>query len=115
RVDATVLSKKVDYKHAANGYHYSLKVEYKYLFESKEYVNDKVFLMELMGGRYRYKVNRPADKIIEDLGENVKIYVYPEMPSESVLFCSGIGWYIFVMLIGFILLLYCLVTLINML
>lgn len=115
QTDATVLSKKVEEQ---DGLYLVVKVEFKYLFNGKEYTNNMVYASELTGGIVRRDKNRlprfggPYD-VVEKLQNQITVYVNPENPAQSFIFREGFLIPVFAVLIGIILLFYCLVTFIN--
>jgi hypothetical protein len=113
--NATVLSKKVDYNYSAGGNHFSANVEYQYLFDSKEYINHTVYLVELVSGKSTTRLKSGPEKLILSLPDKIQVYVNPAMPSQSVIFCDGIVLSIFAVVVGLCALFYSLVTFINLL
>lgn len=115
QTEAAVLSKKVE----DQGIYLVVKVEYKYLFGSKEYTNAMVHSSELTGGIMRYKKPVPLYggpyNVVEKLEPQIKVYVNPENPGQSFIFRDGIILPVLAILIGIILLFYCLVKAINFL
>lgn len=101
RVSATILSKEiiVHEKYSSTNSPYGLKVNYSYKINNSEYCGDKVYLVELTGGQVDHMKNT-AEKKINQLEQQMKIYVNPQHPDESVIYCKGIGLYIFVLAVG---------------
>ncbi len=116
QTDATVLSKKVEEQ---DGLYLVVKVEFKYLFNAKEYTNNMVYSSELTGGITRYNKRQPLFggpyNVVEKLENQIKVYVNPENPAQSFIFRDGIILPVLAILIGIILLFYCLVKAINFL
>jgi Protein of unknown function (DUF3592) len=106
RVEAKILSKEVIYDAnliggSSAGSKYTVKTEYQYEFEQKTYTNNKIMLAELLGGRFA-TLEWQAKKIAERITNPIKIYVNPQNPQESVIFCEGITLYFFIALMGFV-------------
>ena len=101
RAEATVLSKSVQLneKSSSGKYHYLVKVEYQYVFNNQSYTNDKLYLAELMGGWSGYRKSA-AEKISNELDDRLKIYVNPQQPDQSVVYCKGIGLYVIMIAMG---------------
>jgi hypothetical protein len=114
KVKATVLTKTVQlHQRTSTRSRYAVKVEYKYSFDSKEYTNNLVYLLELLGGQVNH-MKSSADSIVAKLSDTPNIYVNPANPTQSVIFCKGIALYIFVILMGIFALLYGLLELGNL-
>ena len=106
RVNATVTSKelflhpKVSTSRSPNG----LKVEYVYQVNNGNYTGSKVYLAELAGGQSNH-MKKTAESILSKIGQTMSIYVNPTDPTQSVMFCEGVGLYVFVFCMGIIALL----------
>ncbi|HRE68812.1 MAG TPA: DUF3592 domain-containing protein [Cyclobacteriaceae bacterium] len=111
QTEATVLSKKVEEQ---GGYWY-VRVEFKYLYNSKEYINHMIYSIELTGGSRQFRYEAWAAKAVGKIENQIKVYVNPEDPAQSFIFRDGLFWPAITLLISIILLLYCLVTFINFL
>jgi hypothetical protein len=102
RTEAKVLSKKVENQ---RGY-YAVKVEYKYFFDSIDYIGNTVHAIEFSGGKSQYRYKKGADQVVTKIGEKIIVYVNPDKPSQSFIFRPGIILSVFVVLMGFFALLY---------
>jgi len=103
KLKATVISKKIELhkKVSTKNSPYGVKVEYKYQHNSIEYTNNKVYLVELIGGQTNF-MESSAKKAINEIGDTALIYVNPKDPKESVMFCNGIGMYVIIFFFGII-------------
>lgn len=100
---ATVLEKKIEKRenHSTRA-NYGLFVTYQYEFQTKTYQNDKVFLVELIGGQANHSSPEFAQPYANQITTPFTIYVNPAKPSESVIFRDGIMLYIGIALLGFV-------------
>jgi hypothetical protein len=103
KTEATVLSKSVSMheKYSTRNTPFAVKVEYQYVFNNTPYTNNTVSLAELLGGQVNY-MEKSANKIIDGIKDKTPIFVNPQNPQQSVIFCDGLGLYIIVIFIGFI-------------
>ncbi len=103
RIQATIISKKIELhkKVSSRNSPYAIRVEYRYNFNNKEYINNKVYLAELLGGQANY-MESSAKRVLENIKDTAEIYVDPTDPQRSVLFCTGVGMYFFILFIGMI-------------
>jgi hypothetical protein len=84
---------------AASRARFALSIEYSYRMDQKEYTNHMVFLVELIKGeRAFYK--KDVEKFLNCLNNEMEVFVDPEDPKRSVMFCDGIILYLFVVIIG---------------
>ena len=107
KTEATILSKRVELhkKYSTKNSPYSIKIEYKYLFNGLEYKNNTVDLAELNGGQTNY-MHKTANQAINRIKEIEQIYVNPQRPEQSVVFCNGLSLYVFIALMGLMALIY---------
>jgi hypothetical protein len=114
KTEAIILSKEVKLheKYSTSRSPYAVKVEFAYQFNEIEYKNNKVFLVELLGGQVNH-MEQTANKRIDEIKEKMQVYVNPQNPQQSVLFCEGIGLYIFVGIIGLFALIFGLTNLLS--
>ena len=113
KIEATVLSKKVlkQEKSSTRG-SYGVKVDYSYVFNNQKYTNNKVYLVELSGAQVnQYQSN--AEKVVDKFQDKITIYVNPNQPEQSVIFCDGIILYVFCFIMGLFMFLYGFVTLLT--
>lgn len=101
KVNATIISKKVELhtKVSTKNSPYAVRVEYKYNYNGTEYKNDKVYLVELIGGQTNH-MESAANKKINEIKESETIFVNPKDPQESIMFCNGIVMYVVVFFFG---------------
>ncbi len=100
---ASVLSKKAElHKQTSTAKaQYAVRVEYQYAYQNQSYQNNTVYLVELLNGQANHMESN-AQKIVANIPNPVSIYVNPENPKESVIFCEGIGLYVFIVAMGFV-------------
>ena len=101
RVNATVVSKKAEphKKNSTGRSRYGVLVDYKYNYNNVDYVNNKVYLIELLGGQANH-MESSAKKIVDKIEHTISIYVNQQNPQESVIFCDGILLYVFIIIMG---------------
>jgi hypothetical protein len=102
RINAEVLSKEIYLhpKYSTTRTPYGIKATYRYAVDGSSYTGDKIYLIELAGGQANH-MKHNAESKLKDISSNMSIYVNPDNPKESVLFCEGIGLYLFVFCAGF--------------
>lgn len=101
RVDATVLSKEIilNPKSSSARSPYGLKVVYAFKFNDKEYQGSNVYLVELAGGQANH-MKSTAESKLKKIEGTMSIFVNPNDPSQSVMYCEGFGLYILVFFMG---------------
>ena len=101
KIKVTVISKKIELhkKVSTKNSPYGVKVEYKYDYNNIEYINNKVYLVELIGGQTNF-MESSAQKVVDEIGDTALIYVNPKDAKESVMFCNGIGMYVVIFFLG---------------
>ncbi len=101
-VKASVLSKTIALheRTSASGARYAVKVQYRYSYGQQEYTNATVYLAELLNGQVNHRQSS-AQKVVDGIDSIVSVYVNPENPQQSVLFCTGIALYLFLFVMGF--------------
>lgn len=101
RAEAKVVSKEISIheKYSTTRTPYKLSVTYKYMFNGSEYAGSKIYLAELLGGQANH-MKSDAEKRLERINENMNIYVDPNNPKESVMYCEGVGLYYFILVMG---------------
>lgn len=97
RVIATIISKEVILhpKTSSPRSPYGLKVEYTYQVNNIEYAGQKVDLIELEGGQTNH-MKSTAEKRLTKIDNTALIYINPMDSKQAVMYCEGIGLYIFV-------------------
>lgn len=100
---AIVISKKIELhkKVSVKNAPYAVRVEYKYVVDGNEYLNDKVYLVELLGGQANH-MESSAKKIIDKFRDEIEVRVDPKDPQRSVVFCTGVIMNFFILFIGII-------------
>ena len=98
---ATVLEKKIEKReiHSTRA-NYGLMVTYQYQFKEKVYTNNKVFLVDLVGGQANHSSPEFAQPYADKITNPLTIYVNQDKPDESVIFRDGIMLYIGIALLG---------------
>ena len=103
KTEAIVLSKEVKLheKYSTSRSPYAVKVTYSYLFNNTEYKNNTLYLAELLGGQVNH-MEQSANKRIAEIKDKALIFVNPNNPEQSVMFCEGILLYVLISFIGLI-------------
>lgn len=101
RVEAKVVSKEIalHQKYSTTRTPYKLSATYKYVFNGSEFIGTKIYLAELLGGQANH-MKSDAEKRLERIQENMTIYVDPNNPKESLIYCEGAGLYYFILVMG---------------
>ncbi len=101
RVKAAILS-KVLFLHpkvSTSRSPYGIKVNYTYQVNNTSYNGDKVYLVELAGGQANH-MKTVAENKLNKIEQTMSVYVNPIDPTQSVMFCEGVGLYAFVFCMG---------------
>lgn len=103
RVKAKVISKEmfIHTKYSASRSPYGLKTEYHYTVNETEYSGHLIYLAELAGGQANH-MKSVAENKLKKIESIMTIFVNPADPKQSVMFCEGIGLYVFIFCMGFI-------------
>jgi hypothetical protein len=103
KVIATLIKKEITNRKLANASRANLIVvaSYIYNFNGREYKGKNIFLVELLKGERSF-YRDDAEKFLNKLKPQEDVYVNPEKPEESVMFCEGAGLYILMIIMGFI-------------
>jgi len=103
RVNAKVISKEVfvHEKYSSDRSPYGLRATYEYKFHNLPYMGSKIYLAELAGGQIDH-MKGSAEKKLNSITAEMLVFVNPEKPEESVMYCKGAGLYIFVFVVGLI-------------
>lgn len=106
RVKATILSKEIFLhpKVSSSRSSYGLKVEYNYQVNNSTYTGNKVYLLELIGGKVNH-LRKTAERTLSRINQIIEVYVNPLDSKQSVMFCEGVGLYVFIFFMGIIALL----------
>ena len=101
KVNATVTSKEIflNPKVSSSRSPYGLKVNYKYQIGNSTYTGNKLYLVELIGGQANH-MKSVAENKLNQIADKETVYVNPIDPTQSVMYCNGIGLYIFVFCMG---------------
>lgn len=79
---------------------YGLRVIYTYNYQAQNFAGHHVYLAELVGGQVDF-MKQTAENKLTQIEPVMYVHVNQQQPSESVMYCSGIGLYVFVMIMGF--------------
>ncbi len=101
KVKATVTQKSVIQRKqaAASRAGYKPSIDYSYIYNSKTYSGNKIFLVELIKGERGF-MKHAAEKWLKKINPEIEIYVDPNNPENAVMLCEGITLYIFVFVMG---------------
>ena len=101
RVDAQVISKEIIIhpKYSTTRTPYGLKVIYSYVFKDQSYTGHHVYLAELAGGQANH-LKSDAENKLNKIQSKMSVFVDPTNPAQSVMYCEGIGLYVFVFCMG---------------
>jgi len=97
RVQANVTLKElfIHPKYSSSRSPCGIKVNYTYQFNNINYTGNMVYLSDLAGGQTNH-MKSTAENKLSQIENTIPIYVNPTDPSQSVMFCEGIGLYSFV-------------------
>jgi hypothetical protein len=97
KTEAIVVSKKIEKhaKYSSARSPYAVRVNYQYTFNQQIYQNSKVYLVELINGQVNH-IESAAKKTLDTIKEKLEVFVNPNNPQQSVVFCKGIALYVFV-------------------
>lgn len=98
KITATITQKSVVKKtlSSASRAAYKLSIDYSYLYNLQKYNGNKIFLVDLLKGEKGF-LYKAGEKFLEKIKPEEEIYVNPNNPEESVMYCDGIALYIFVL------------------
>lgn len=101
RVNAQVISKEIiiHQKYSTSRTPYSLKVNFSYMFNDQSYIGHHVYLVEIAGGQANH-LKSDAENKLNSIQPSMLIFVDPTNPTQSVMYCEGIGLYVFVFCMG---------------
>jgi hypothetical protein len=99
--EATVVNKEVGIhqKYSTTRTKFKLNVSYKYMFNGVLYNGRNVYLAELLGGQVNH-MKSDAEKRMERIKDKMTVYVDPQNPTSSVMYCDGSALYYFVLAMG---------------
>ncbi|MES2763095.1 MAG: DUF3592 domain-containing protein [Bacteroidota bacterium] len=106
KVNATVTLKELFLhpKYSTSRSPYGLKVDYSYVVNNETYLGTKVYLIELAGGQANH-MKSVAENKLNEIKQTTPVYVNPIDPTQAVMYCEGVGLYIFVFCMGIVALL----------
>lgn len=101
RVNALVISKEIIIhpKYSTSRTPYGLKVNYSYMFNDQSYTGHHVYLADLAGGQANH-IKSDAENRLNKIQSGMSVFVDPKDPKQSVMYCDGIGLYVFVFCMG---------------
>ncbi len=102
RISATITSKElfIHPKYSTSRTPYGLKVNYTYQLNNTAYTGHTVYLAELAGGQVNL-MKSDAEKRLYKIEPIMSVYVKPNDPTQSVIYCEGVVLYFFVFGMGF--------------
>lgn len=114
RVSATIISKEIFLhpKYSTSRSPYGLKVEYLFQMNNQEHKGHCVYISELAGGQSNH-MKSDAERRLKLIEDTMLVYVNPKDVEQSVIYCNGIGLYLFVGCLGLFSVLIALVQLFN--
>jgi hypothetical protein len=103
RVKATIISKEIFLhpKVSSSRSPYGIKVNYTYQVDNSTYKGCKMYLVELAGGQTNH-MKSTAESKLNKIEDTMSIYVNPKDSTQSVMYCEGIGLYLFMFFMGII-------------
>lgn len=101
RITATVTSKEIFIhpKYSTSRSPYGLKVSYSYSKNGIEYTGHTVYLAELLGGQANH-MKATVERKMNKISDSMSVFVNPADPNQAVMYCDGIGLYVFVFFMG---------------
>lgn len=101
KIPATVVSKEIALhkKHSSSRTPYKVSASYNFIYNDKMYTGHFVYLADLAGGQVNH-MKSDAENRLEKIKENIQVFVNPNEPNESVIYCEGVGLYLFVFFMG---------------
>lgn len=96
--DKTVIERK---KASASRSGFKPKIEYKYFYNSIPYTGHKIFLVELVNGEKGFS-KTAAERFNQNIPDQTTVYMNPQNPTETVMFCDGLLMYIISIAMGMI-------------
>lgn len=95
RINATILSKEIFIhpKISSSRSPYGINVNYTYQVDNSTHSGNNVYLVELAGGQVNH-MKSTAENKLNQLEDTIPIYINPNDPSQSVMYCEGIGLYL---------------------
>lgn len=102
KIEATIVSKNVELRQkysTRQAVAYRPIVQYNYAVNGSNFRGTHIHLEELIGGQRGYR-KEAAEKMVNELGEKVMIYVHPNKPDQSVMYCQGVVMYFLLLGLG---------------
>lgn len=101
RVIAKVLHKEmfIHPKYSNRRAPYGLKVRYVYQYNFQDFEGRTIYLAELAGGQVDH-MKKTAEEKLNKIEDTMYVYVNQADPTQSVMYCSGIGLYVFILIMG---------------
>lgn len=106
RAKATIISKEIFLhpKVSSSRSQYGIKVNYTYQVDYSSYNGNNVYLVELAGGQANH-MKRTAESKLNKIEDTMSIYVNPNDPTKTVMYCDGIVLYMLMFFMAIIALL----------
>jgi hypothetical protein len=101
RVEAKITSKSVTIheRYSSSRSPYKVNATYVYKINGLEFTGTRIYLPELLGGQANY-MKQDADRRLERIQETMTVYVDPVDEKNSVMYCSGVFWYVIAIFMG---------------
>lgn len=101
RVPANVISKEIVIhpKYSTTRTPYGLKAEYTYHIKNVAYTGHMIYLVELVAGQANH-IKSDAENRLHKIEKTIQIFVNPNDPKQSVMYCEGISLYVFIFCMG---------------
>ncbi len=103
RVKATITLKEmfIHPKTSTSRSPYGLKVNYTYHINGTEYNGNMIYLTDLVGGQTNH-MKSTAENKLNQIEKTMTVYVNTTDPKQSVIYCEGIGLYLFIFFMAII-------------
>lgn len=103
RVTAAVVSKEMFLhpKVSTSRSPYGIKAEYRYNINGIDHSGYQIYLVELAGGQANHMKSH-AEKKLEEIKPLMPVFVNPSDATQSVMYCQGIGLYVFIFCMGIV-------------
>ena len=73
----------------------SLKIAVNYQINNVALAGDKIYLLEVAGGPANHMKSNAESKL-KKIEDTMSVFVNPNDPPQSVIYCKGLGLYVFV-------------------
>lgn len=80
---------------------YGIKAEYHYNINGIDHSGHQIYLVELAGGQASHMKSH-AEKKLAEIEPMMQVFVNPLDATQSVMYCQGIGLYVFIFCMGIV-------------